>query len=204
MIHIVTYRWGDTFTQEHVDILRSMCERHIHVPFKFTCFEEDAPFNELPRCYKRLWLYSNEASVYFKGDRILLLDLDLVITDDITSIIEANDPFAYYNKNHVEYQGAFQIITPGLKSYIWDEFISNPDRNMKDFGSIGSDQGWLHHKMDKGLKVYTEHDGFYCFDIHIKRKPKLPENCKIVFFRAQYKPWNFRKRRPLWLVEHWR
>ena len=45
-----------------------------------------------PNCYRRLRVFANDVHEWL-GDRILSIDLDTVIIDDITPLVNINDDF---------------------------------------------------------------------------------------------------------------
>jgi len=221
MIDIVIYQWGDFCKPEHVEILYAMCKRHIHCEFRFNIFTDNhLPYNIKSRshyriftqqdyesgsisvrCYRRLWLFSKKAKEHFP-DKIVLLDLDIVICKDITDIITTDVEFAAYNKGHVPYQGAFIILKPGSRTKVWDEFDINTSPELCR-GYPGSDQAWLSYILPPGEKVFTKKDGFYCYDVHrLNQRQILPERAKIVFFRNVPKPWMIRDK--MWIRQHYR
>lgn len=208
MIDIVTYQWGSVCKPEHVEILYAMCKRHINVPFRFNVitnvnnhyvgaskgirvlwqqyFDTD-PISQ--RCWRRLWLFSKEAKVHF-SEKIILLDLDIIIMSDITDIVTQDYEFAAYNKGHVPYQGAFIMLKPGTRTKVWEEFNINTSPKLCH-GYPGSDQAWISHILPPGEKVFTRDDGFYCYDVHhFNRRQLVPARTKIVFFRNKPKPWD--------------
>lgn len=186
-----------------------MCKRHIKCDFRFNVFTDNpttylnelsnyfrtisgpafdtGPYSE--KCYRRLWLFSKEAKEHFP-DKIILLDLDIVIMSDITEIVQSDFEFASYNKNHVPYQGAFIMLKSGTRTKVWDEFNIETSPQLCNRYS-GSDQAWISHILPPGEKVFTRDDGFYCYDVHgFNRRQIIPTRCKIVFFRNVPKPWH--------------
>lgn len=193
-----------------------MCKRHIKCNFRFNIFTDNPlPYSVefmcgknskqlsglrlygdllgetdpiTQRCYRRLWLFSKEAKEEFP-EKIILLDLDIVIMSDITDIVQSDYEFAAYNKGHVPYQGAFIMLKPGTRTKVWEEFdIDESPKLCTRFS--GSDQAWISHILPPGEKVFTRDDGFYCYDVHgFNRRQIIPTRCKIVFFRGTPKPW---------------
>src|SRR3990170_8898181 len=118
MITVVCWTWpGERiYKPEYVNTLCEMLAQHLHAPHQLVCITDDragfAPSVELmpvpeaalnlaemitpegrgmPSCYRRLWMFSDEARCL--GQRVLLLDVDLVITRDITHLVWRDEGF---------------------------------------------------------------------------------------------------------------
>lgn len=107
------------FTHEHVNILHRMIRRNESVRHRFVCVTDEAGeydegievfpmpdgakkmakhvtpdlgrFHCAPSCYRRLWLFSEDAKVL--GDRVLQLDLDCVVLGDIAKLGKVDGDF---------------------------------------------------------------------------------------------------------------
>ena len=116
---VVCFKWRarrgpDRFDAHSVNVLRSMLARHFARPHRFICVTDDAAgldrevevvelWNELadlanplgghfPSCYRRLKLFQDDAAERF-GERFVALDLDAVVTSDITRLLDRDDDF---------------------------------------------------------------------------------------------------------------
>lgn len=206
-----------------------MLRRHVKLPYKFFCVTDDIPKakHELlpgvniipiwrmagvpvkhptkPNCYKRLRLFDPDMRKVF-GDRIVCMDLDLIITGDITQILQTPGDFVGYNKRGVRYQGAFWIHEIGTRPEVWQEFDPETSPALaRKAGYEGSDQAWLSYKLRPNERVLTRADGLYCYDIDRLNARALPPEAKIVFFRGARKPWHPQVFGKVgWVSQHWR
>lgn len=167
-----------------------------------------------PSCFRRLKLYSNWAREHI-GARIVQIDLDMVLTGDVTPLWDRPEPFAFWIdqlNRHGFVNGAMQLITPGLRDDIWSSF--DPARSgeiAKRAGCWGSDQGWLSYnfKSDKAAGSYGmwgAADGCYSWRVHCKPAGgALPEGARVVNFHGAESPWDIPSSdRPVWIDKHYR
>jgi hypothetical protein len=113
MLAVVCWKWKpkigyrSTFCAEHVNVLRSMVERHYRKPHQLVCITDDgagidprvrvvplwqdharlpSPHGgNNPSCYRRLRAFSAEAAELI-GPRFVSVDLDCVITGDMRPV----------------------------------------------------------------------------------------------------------------------
>ena len=145
---VITWKWGDKFSPEYVNKLKSMVKRHLTIPHYFACLCEDSkgldkdiikiPMfyynNALPGalkeegCLRRLKMFSPEFETLF-GEKFLHIDLDSIICGDITKLIqEANGLKIWkstsYGRKKYALNPSFVLINfkdPNT-SLVWDIF----------------------------------------------------------------------------------
>lgn len=136
MIDVVVWKWfragyRSKFDHNAVNVMRSMFDRHLHLPHRFTCITDDpagidgsiriidirtlpsyrfmrvpnpsSPAN--PSCYVRLFMFSAEARDVI-GERIVSCDLDMVLTDDVTPLFDRDDDFVIWGGQTVQPRSA--------------------------------------------------------------------------------------------------
>lgn len=234
MITVVCWKWGKKYSTKHVAKLQSMLRRHLTLPHRIVCLT-DKP-NELPvgvipaklpappkndtKCLRRMWLYSAEAARL--GDRLLQIDLDVVIVDNIDDIVGRPEPFVIWkgDSNTVHgwaYNATLMLQTPGAKRYVWDRFIANPVGVMAAadadgwWAKVNSDQAAATYLMkdDHDVATWTQADGIYAYRVfagkHGERGQTLPEGAKIVSFHGPRDPSiaDLQAKSP-WIAEFWR
>src|SRR5699024_872162 len=115
-LKIVTWLWNGNrgYRAWHADLLAKMFKKYLTIPHEFICvnsmrgqkFDEryvtelvmpdaakelgryPSPEGErFPDCYRRLWMFSDEAAEYFGNSRIMLIDLDAVLVGNIDHLI---------------------------------------------------------------------------------------------------------------------
>lgn len=225
MISFATFKWGSKYSAEHVNTLARMVARHYRSPHRMICVTNDAagidPSIEIvadredfasvpsphggsmPSSYRRLRLFSPDIAETF-GERIVNLDLDLVITADIQPLFERKESFigwrdAYWPK---QINGSVWMVKAGAHPEVWSDFepVLSP-RYALDRGYKGSDQGYISSMLPDCAK-WTQADGVYSF-----KKDKcesLPANARIVVFHGEPKPWSERCQRIAWIRQHYR
>lgn len=188
MLTVVTWKWGDLFGSEYVNTTRNMFRRHLHVPHRFLCVTDDPDgldggvdwypmhshllekYVKLQRCARRLvmhdWDFLEDAGL--SDARILQVDLDVVLVDDITPIVDCHEPTAFWQVGYAGvYSGSFQLYNAGALNRMWRDFAGDP------LGTLavaqprgrGSDQDVLNRwlEVDKPRRVWTDADGFVVY-----------------------------------------
>jgi hypothetical protein len=232
VLDVVCWKWKparpyrSTYDGKAVNVLRNMVARHYLKPHRFSCITDDAsgidtgiriiplqhhfadvanPSNIAnPSCYRRLWGFSEEAREVI-GERFVSLDLDVVITNDISPLFDRTEDFVIWGG---------QALGPGrLGSYnwyngsFWKEFdpkVSPMKAHMA--GNRGSDQGWIAYALGPKQAMFGKEDGIHSFRNHIQpNNGKLFGNTRIVVFHGKHDPWHadIQTQYP-WIKEHYR
>jgi len=153
MLSVVCWRWGTRYDVSWVNRLYSMVTRHLRIPHRFFCITDDFAgyaqgINLVPmwfpdglgRC-RRLRIFDPSMRQIF-GDRILQLDIDGVITGDITSLVDRPDPFVIWRSvpeqryvanvdkikpNSEDGKGAFNtsvvLMNTGIFPTLWADYL---------------------------------------------------------------------------------
>ncbi len=234
MITVVLWKWGKKFTPAHVSKMQSMLSRHLHLPHRIVCIT-DTP-KELPpgvtpapmpkilagdyKGLRRMWLYSAKAGKL--GDRLLQLDLDVILTDSIDPIVDRPEPFVIWksDSNWGEkwaYNATLMLITPGAKDDVWQRYAADPLGVMRaaevaGFGAkVNSDQAAAMYllKDDPAVPVWTQADGVYAYRVFAgkygDRGQHLPDGCRLVSFHGPRDPSQAElQQKSPWIAEHWR
>lgn len=208
------------YTAEHVNTLWRMLYRHYHKPFRFVCVTDDPRGVEcetLPLwdkhlshggCFNRLYTFSPDMKKLL-GKRFVCIDLDCVITGDITDLFTGRPDFvinSYHplpNRSHPDqhYNGALYMMNAGCRRQVWDNF--DPDTSVRLIQNnhklcVGSDQAWIRLCLGKGEERFTNDDGVY----EVRQfNDKLPADARIVFFAGARDPSQLRYG---WVAEHWK
>lgn len=184
MLTVLCWKWKradgpDLFGPEYVNRLRSMLARHVHVAHRIVCVTDDAwgidpaiqcePIREFvatPRCRRRMKQYDGDFASRL-GERILSIDLDVVILDDITAIVQRSEPVVCWRVGYAGvYSGSFVLYDARVLDRLYRTFASDPEgfpRTVQPRG-VPSDQAmlnfWLARHYRGPLGVWTEADGF--------------------------------------------
>ena len=227
---VVCWRWGPLFGPEYVFRLRSMLRRHLHLPHRLVCITDNpgalgdietlpiTRFADTPRCRRRMWQYSCEAGRAL-GPRILSIDLDVVIVDDITPLVDRAEPIALWKVGYAGvYSGAFVLFDAGALHGAFAAYAAEPEAypQRAQPKGIGSDQAminlWLR---ESGTPVaeWTERNGLTTWfgDGYARSerfgmgpgRPGLPPGARIVVLGSADKG-VLEECRCDWVREHWR
>lgn len=208
------------YTSRHVNVLRNMLDRHVHIPHRLVCVTDmpggiDSRVETIPLwdkcrhlggCYNRLYVFSAEARELF-GDRFCCIDLDVTLVRDCTPLFDRDDDFIInaYNplragENDQHYNGGLFMLDAGARRCLWDQFDPNstPAIVQADRRTIGSDQAWIRYRLGKGESRWTNADGVYEAR---QVRHVLPEDARLVLFSGKRDP----SLNPYpWIAEHWR
>lgn len=154
MYNVICLKWGTKFEAEYVNKLYAAVKRNSIVNLLFHCFTEDPtdlnpeikihplPYTNVEGWWQKLFLFSDEINI--KG-RVLFLDLDTLIIDNIDHYITIDNNFVilrdlWARGNNV--QSAIMSFEIGKHTKIWNTFIANPESAMQSIRPHG-DQRWI-------------------------------------------------------------
>lgn len=206
-----------------------MVKRHYPHPHEFICITDDpkgidrdvrviplwtdfgnipSPHGGLnPSCYRRLKMFSAEARELI-GERFVSLDLDCVITGDMSPLWNRPEDFVIWGDTAkgTPYNGSMLLMTAGARTKVWEDFDPqvSPVKTRKA-GLIGSDQAWIGYCLGPKEKKWTAADGVYSYRNEIQTKGgRLPANARIVIFHGHTDPWMpTTKERHDWVRTHY-
>ena len=208
MIEIVCLKWGDKYGAEYVNRLRRACQRHIDTDrlggYRFWCFTDDAQgldpeitVHDLPCSdrleiwWNKLWLFSRDMPMD-PGSRIFYIDLDTLITSDITDLLEDATAQLVVLKDF--YHGIAHTagdMGSGLMAWrhgdycdIWERFWQDPQRYVQELHPLG-DQKWI-EICTQGRRQYWQQlypDRVISFKVHCQQG--LPERASIVCYHGR-------------------
>ena len=246
MITFVGWKWHQqnhrtTYTAEHANIWRSMIDRYYKEPHRVVLITDDPrgvnfetfPLWQdcgklinpsgahLPSCYRRLKIFDPlvlaEMDVE-EGEYVVSLDLDVVIVNDIRTMINRYDGADFVGwkgigaYNPVVYNGTLFKFRAGRMSHLWRDFdpVRSPiEANQARF--FGSDQGWLSYRLRGEAPGWTaESDGVLSYTTHLHgirargARHMIPSHARIISFNGKRKPWeaSVQQSSP-WIRNHW-
>ncbi|WP_029408096.1 hypothetical protein [Thiomicrorhabdus sp. Milos-T2] len=161
MIHVVCLKWGDKYGVEYVNRLYAMVEKNLSIPFVFHCLTENSQgirsevmIESLPDEGLHTWWY--KLLIFKKGflglsnqDKILFLDLDIVILNSLDTLVSYSDDFCISADTTVhKYNSSVMCFFCNQYSYIWESFIAQKDHVMN---SYHGDQDWIEHVYQQAI-----------------------------------------------------
>lgn len=208
---ISTWAWGTKYGPEYVAKLASAVKRNLKQPHRFAVFspqEEDAYLTEIPGCFARLRTFDPEwqaANGIEPGDKIVCMDLDLIVTGSLDGLFDRPEPFTILQgvntSNPCQFNGSLWALDAGYRPDVWGEFSLELAQKIQ-FDSFPDDQAWMWDMLpDAG--AFGPEDGVYAFQK--KGWPKgelLPRNAKVVCFPGWRDPSQYV--RLDWVQQHWR
>lgn len=212
LLNVVVVKTGPGYRAEYPNKMLSMLKRHLQAPFKLHCLTDDAadlnpeiavirPDVILPGWWNKLYVFSG----LMPQGPLLYLDLDQILLNDITGIVEECQkyPFACY-ADHIHWQGvklgtAWMQFEGHSLLNIFEGFWNSRRKVMYDYQS-GGDQVYLGPLLQDVFywdEVFPGAVASYKFDLK-KGNPK-PEN-KLVNCHGNPKPHQITDD---WVKEHW-
>jgi hypothetical protein len=230
---VVCFLWCDgsrDYRPEHVDVLARAVRRNLPVEHEFVCITDEKGFfsgvrviappdtsrrlagiktpegGAFPSSYRRLWLFSDEARAI--ADRILLLDVDCVVTRDLSPLLAPEDDFVGWRPNYAwgtgkRLGGGTWLLRTGSRPEVWGEFSEEGILAARFAGFRGSDQAWISYKLASSAPVWPKNAGIYqSQDMRASGYRSLPADARIVHFNGMPKPWDLAGRIE-WIRRHW-
>jgi len=159
-----------------------------------------------PSCYRRLRMFAPDIEAVF-GPRFVSLDLDIVFTNDLTSLWNRSEDFVIWGDTNPRtfYNGSMVLMTAGARSQVWTSFdpVESP-KAAKKAGHFGSDQGWISHCLGPKECKWTQADGVYSFHNHLQKSNRLPSDARAVIFHGASDPWQRRvQQQHPWIAQHY-
>lgn len=196
---VCTWIWGTKYSWEYVYRLERAVKRNLKVDHEFRVFSPDSRDNDLVNhrdgCYSRLRMFDPEwQDINRVRDKVVCLDLDLVVTDQLDSLFNRPESFMILHGGHFNpcpFNGSVMMIERGAHPEVWTDFnLSDAEAiSVMDGNWRGTDQTWIAWKVPKA-KGWTFNDGIYAY-----QKPgwpfksdALPKGAKIVAFPGKKDP----------------
>lgn len=236
MKSVVCYQWTGAhlgsrpYSPDHVNLLQRQFARHLPERHRFICvadsvvgFSKDVEVvvtpraaldvgrhrspegSRFPSCYRRLWTFSEEAKLL--GDRVMLVDIDMVVTRDVTPLFDMPQefvgwrPFRDWGAKR-RFGGGIYLLTPGTRTRVWTDFDGAPAiRRARAAGFRGSDQAWISYCLASKEVCWGQNTGIYSIRDMRGAEHRLPADARLVQFNGPTKPWQ--STLP-WVREHFR
>lgn len=196
---------GTRYGPEYVNRLASMVARQTTRPHHFLCLTDDPRGldcdtadigTDLPGWWAKLILFKPHPKL--EGHRVVFLDLDTVIVDNIDFLLEYDGPFAilrdfYWLKG---YGSGCMSIAPGFGKHVWERFH---DETIERYPG---DQDWIQQQIKSADFWQDMVPGkMVSYKVH-RCHETIPEGAAIINFHGEPKPDQL-SHLP-WLVEAWR
>ena len=196
---VVCVHYGTKYPVEYVNTLNSMVKRHSDatlICLTDTKVGKDMDIGihigetDFEGWWNKIQLFNPN---FLKGERFLYLDLDVVITEDITSILSRTEPFVTIQDwIYDTYNSSAMLMTGGEHSHVYDLFIKDKDKAMQSCPQ--GDQQWITN--------YVKADFFNDGDFASFRMSSCEQEPKgkIVVFHGKPDPHEVKG---TWVEENW-
>lgn len=207
---VCVWKWGQKYAPHYVHRLVNALNRKM-AGARVIIVEppaEDQYLTEIPGCFARLRTFSPEwqaANGIAEGDRIVVMDLDMVVTGGLWKVFDRQEPFVILQgvnaRNPCPYNGSVWMLRAGYRPDVWSEFSVERASNVPHY-IYPEDQAWFAALMpDAG--AFGPKDGVYGMDKPGWPKGEaLPSNARLVAFFGHRDPSQFTHLD--WVKEHWR
>lgn len=231
MVSVLAWKWGTKFSAVHCNVLAEALRRHLHIDHELVVVTNEwqgldpsirviaAPmaYADTPRCRRRMIGFSEYFTRRNLAERVLYCDLDVVITGDLTSLLERREPIIGWKVGHAGvYSGSFLLADNGALDGAFQRFAQDPvgyPTRLQPRG-VASDQAmvnaWI--ETEPPIGTWTEADGFVTYYgkgyerlEHLGVGPRLqhlPAGARIVVLGSDDLDVLAQSRYP-WVKEHW-
>lgn len=196
-----------------------MVGRHLSIPHTFACvtdhtegldshievIEPPRDFEHVksetwpafrPQCYRRLAMFRHDAAAMFGADRLISLDLDIVIGGALDELFGGDWDFriARGTAEGRPYNGSIIGLRCGARPQVYEQF--SPERAAEAGRRfVGSDQAWMADILGPNELVWDASDG-----LAFHNTWDAPDR-RILAFTGAMKPWNCKDP---WARQHYR
>lgn len=150
-----------------------------------------------PQCLRRLTIFQRDAADWLQCDRVVQMDLDVVVCGSLDPVVDVPDDFRITKGTAKSrtYNGSMQLLRLGARPQVYDQFTL--DKAIKaGRAHIGSDQSWLAHSLP-GEKTWGPQDGVQFWGQH-----HPGPDTRAIFFAGPQKPWSLG--RESFIAKHYR
>jgi len=198
MINILSVKWGTKYSRKYVNNLYKGVKANIKIPYTFNCFTDNPSGLDsgiityplpagIPYWWNKLYLFSKDMPL--KG-RMFYIDLDTVITGDISKIASTDEPFVLLQDvYHKEGWGSGLMAWDTDKvdvSHLWENYYPRAQSIHEKYWPHG-DQVWIQQHL--GLKPAIWQNLYRGEILSLKvdciRYIDKPSKAKIVFYHGK-------------------
>lgn len=209
---ITTWLWGNKYGDDDVRKLRAGISRHLKQEHRFLVAKpqaEDDRLTKITGCFCRLRMFDPEWQKRMEieeGDRIVCIDLDVVVTGDLDALFNRPETFMILlganSSNPNPMNGSLVMLRAGHHQRVWSEFSIEKAKAVPHF-EFPDDQAWLHHMLP-GAAGWSAgpRSGVYSFKKTTwPAGDDLPPDAILVVFPGWRSPAKFAHLS--WVKKHW-
>lgn len=231
---IVAFKWGRKYSSYHVNVMRRMVARNLRLGHEFVCVTDDPagldPEIRIVPFGTRIWRRMRGAKLHgvrcrafgadmaeIIGPRFAWIDLDVVITGDITPLLDRPEDFVITAtpRPPLPYNASMVLMTAGSRREVHERWTEADYHRLGEqlgrergvpFGTV-SDEGWITVCLGDDEATWGTADGVYYFRHHLDRgRRRLPADARMVIMNGKAYDPALRQWQVLapWICEHWR
>jgi hypothetical protein len=205
MLQVICVKVGDKFGPELVTHLQRGIALNLAMDHDFACLTDnpkglkcrDIPIirDDLPGWWQKVTLFAPELRKHLSGNRVLYLDLDVVIRGLLDPMVSHPAPFVTIKdlwQQDNPLNSSFMLWYHDQFTHVYEEF------DPEVMGQVHGDQNYIDTKVDNPLfinEVWPE--WVKSFKIELKHTAPVNDE-RIVYFHGLPRPWDVE-----WVREHW-
>ena len=206
-----TWTWGSKYPRHYIERLAASVSRNLAQDHRFMVFrplEVDEYLTAIPGCFARLRMFDPMWQMVHgirPGDRLVCMDLDLIVTGQIDPLFDRPDDFCILQginaANPCRCNGSLWMLRAGYRPDVWGDFSLETVKSVPYY-DFPDDEGWFEHKIPNA-GAWGPRDGVYAF-----KKPgwprgeEKPPHARVVAFPGWRDPSMFEHLE--WVRNHWR
>lgn len=220
MLTVACVWTGNKYGWEYVERLRNMVARYLPPPFRFVCITDKQPIQcinfpdepieylparpDLPGWWAKMQYFDR---ALMGDDKLIALDLDTVIVDDLTPLANIPHEFgicenftrlAGHKDWPCKYGSCAMVLAAGFGQKIWDDFAASPYQYMN--ACPRGDQQVI-ERIKPNATFLQPVLPFGYFLGYRDLTPTKPEGCAVVVFAGNSKPHNCEHQ---WIKDAWK
>ena len=215
-VNIVCMKWGTKYGPEYVNVLYNMVNRNITLPFRFICMTDikeginkEVEIFPLPVFQNPVWEYYRFCQAWRKlslfdkelfdlKGKLLFLDLDVVIVDNIDCFFNYSDKLAiienWSQPGRLIGQASAFCFEVGKYYHLLEKYNKQHEEVMKN---NRTEQVYITQELGEGNFDYFPDDWCKSFKMHCMpggilnsflTPTKIPKNSKIIVFHGSPNP----------------
>lgn len=247
VVNIVCLKWGQLYGPEYVNILHRMVARHVSLPFRFICLTDNGEGLDqgievwpLPEFEEPPWEYARVCSAWRKlalfrpglakmTGKVLFLDLDVVIVDNIDCFFDYSDKLVmienWYQPGQHLGQASAICFTAGEPEALLEHYLQSP---LDVLTRYATEQAYISQQLRDDCQFfpaswcqsYKKHCMPQGWRKFFTTRNQLPEGVKLLVFHGRpnppdailgqwgkrfpwYKRWYKRLSPSPWLADYW-
>lgn len=232
-LSVLCWKWGALFSAVYVNRLKLALRKHLALEHQLYCVTDDpagidadvvtipiTEFQDTPRCRRRLKQFDRDFGRAI-GPRILSVDLDVVITGDLTPLVDRPERLVCWKVGYANvFSGSFVLYDYDALDDLYRLYAADPIGfpMLAQRSGTPSDQAMLNYWLQARkhpkhpIPHWTERDGFvtYFGDGYRRyehlgvgpHRPTLPSGTRIVVLGSADKS-VMDEGRYDWVREHW-